>query len=492
MKSTKSKVESGGKKAPGAENSPTQAGEISYLPRHGAMLKTLETPLRSVAERMEIGKTMRANIPRPSHIGWMPSPERRDPIEILEESNRDRLPNLIPIRYGRMVRSPFTFFRGSAAVMASDLASTPATGIRVQACGDCHLLNFGAYATPERNLAFDLNDFDETLPAPWEWDLKRLVASFVVAGRDSGIPDKRAREAAVACACSYREHMHEFAMMSPMEVWYYRIDEKTLLEFAPDAEAKALRRKLIEKAHKRIGEYLFPKITERIGGRHRLVDNPPIFYHVDAEDFLERVLEGLAEYRRSLHDEIRVLFDRYRLEDIAVKVVGIGSVGTRCFVGLFMSEEGYPLLLQFKEAVPSVLAPYAGDSHYANQGQRVVVGQRLMQSASDIFLGWSHTRARKNFYVRQLRDMKMSLPVEGFTALTLERYAGLCGWTLARAHARSGDAATIAGYLGKGDKFDIALGDFAVAYADQTEQDHAALKKSVESGRIEALIEENL
>ncbi len=492
MRSPEDKAKVAGENISAAEDSPTQAKHVSYIPRSATMPKAHESPSRIVAERMEFGKTLRTKLLRPSHGVWKPPPGRRDPIEVLEESNQGRLPNLIPIRYGRMVRSPFTFLRGSAAVMAADLASTPATGIRVQACGDCHLVNFGLFATPERNLVFDLNDFDETIPAPWEWDLKRLAASIVVAGRDFAIPDKRSREAVIACARSYRDRLHEFALMSPLEVWYYRIDENTIIEMAPDAETRARRQKYAEQAHKRIGEYLFPKISERVAGRYRLVDNPPIFYHVDEEDFLERIHEGLEEYRLSLHDERRVLFDRYRLEDVAVKVVGIGSVGTRCFVALFMSGDGHPLLLQFKEAVPSVLEPYAGKSHYDNQGQRVVVGQRLMQSASDIFLGWSRGRAGKNFFVRQLRDMKFSAPLEGVTASMLEKYAGLCGWSLARAHARSGDAATIAGYLGSGDKFDLALGEFAVAYADQTEEDHTALKKAVDSGRIEALIEENL
>lgn len=456
------------------------------------MAKSKEPPSQAVNERMEAGKALRSTLPRAAHGVWKPPPDRRDPIRILEESNRGRLPELIPIRYGRMVRSPFTFLRGSAALMARDLAATPTTGVRVQACGDCHLLNFGVFATPERNLIFDLNDFDETLPAPWEWDIKRLAVSIIVAGRDFGIPDKRSRDAVAACVRTYRERLNEFTGMSPLEVWYYRIDEKTLMEMAPDAEARARRGKLFEKAHKRIGEYLLPKITERIGGRCRLVDSAPLLYHMDEEDFFERVNCAIEEYRQSLPDERRVLFNRYRLEDVAVKVVGIGSVGTHCMVGLFMTDEGHTLLLQFKEAVPSVLEPYAGKSIYKNQGQRVVVGQRLMQSASDIFLGWTRSKRGKDFYFRQLRDMKFSPPLEGMTGTMLERYAGLCGWTLARAHARSGDTATIAGYLGGKDKFDLVLADFAVAYADQNEKDHAALKKAVDSGRIEALIEENL
>lgn len=456
------------------------------------MAKIKEPPSPAVSKRMEAGRTLRTAIPRAAHGIWKPPPDRRDPIRILEESNKGRLLELVPIRYGRMVRSPFTFLRGSAALMASDLAGTPSTGIRVQACGDCHLLNFGVFATPERNLIFDLNDFDETLPAPWEWDIKRLATSIIVAGRDFGLPDKTSRDAVTACVRTYRERLIEFTGMSPLEVWYYRIDEKTLMSMAPDAETRTRRGKYMEKAKKRIGEYLLPKITERTGGRYRLVDSAPLLYHVTEEDFYERVSMAIEEYRQSLPDERRVLFNRYHLEDAAVKVVGIGSVGTRCLVGLFMTDEGHTLLLQFKEAVPSVLEPYAGKSLYKNQGQRVVVGQRLMQSASDIFLGWTRSKRGRDFFFRQLRDMKFSPPLEGVTGAMLEKYAGLCGWTLARAHARSGDTTTIAGYLGGKDKFDLALADFAVAYADQTEQDHAVLKRAVDSGRIEALIEENL
>lgn len=456
------------------------------------MARTKEPPSPAVSERMEAGRTLRAVIPRSSHGVWKAPPDRRDPILVLEESNRGRLPELIPIRYGRMVRSPFTFLRGSAALMARDVAATPATGVRVQACGDCHMLNFGLFATPERNLIFDINDFDETLPAPWEWDIKRLATSIVVAGRDFGIPDKRSRDAAMACVRSYRERMRLLALMSPLEVWYHRIDEKLLIEMAPDAEAAVRRRKYAEKARKRIGDYLVPKITERIEGRHRLVDHPPVVFHVSDGDSQERVRVVIEGYRKSLPDDRRVLFDRYHIEDVALKVVGIGSVGTHCFVALFMTAEGHSLLLQCKEAVPSVLEPYAGKSRFDNQGQRVVIGQRLMQSASDIFLGWSVGVAGRNFYLRQMRDMKFSPPLEGVTATMLERYADLCGWTLARAHARSGDAAAITGYLGAGDSFDLALADFAMAYADQTERDHAALKKAVDSGRIEALMEDDL
>lgn len=427
---------------------------------------------------------------RDSHAAWKAKAKHRDPIAILEKSNQDRLQELVPIRYGRMLRSPFTFLRGSAALMAHDLASTPTIGVPVQACGDCHLLNFGLFATPERNLVFDLNDFDETLPAPWEWDIKRLAASFAVAGRDNRLTDAQAREATVACVCAYRERLRECSKMNPLEVWYSRLDEATLIAQAPDEKARKLRQQLTDKARARVVENIFPKIASQVGGRPRLVDQPPILYHIADPEFLDKVREGLADYRATLSDERRVLLDRYRMEDAAMKVVGIGSVGTRCFIALMFSEENHPLILQFKEACHSVLEPYAGKSHYANQGQRVVMGQRLMQSSSDIFLGWTRGRGGHDYFIRQLRDMKMSLPVEGYTATQLKRYAGLCGSTLARAHAKSGDSATISGYLGKGDRFDEALGDFALAYADQTVRDHAALVQAVNSGRLEALVEE--
>ncbi|CDY73467.1 hypothetical protein BGLT_02839 [Caballeronia glathei] len=446
--------------------------------------------LRSRTERLAAGQALRESVPRGSHADWKSSAQRRDPIEILEESNQDRLPELVPIRYGRMLRSPFTFLRGSAALMAYDLATTPSTGLRVQACGDCHMLNFGLFATPERNLVFDLNDFDETLPAPWEWDLKRLAVSFAVAGRDSQLPDADSRGAVLECARAYREHLREYSRMNPLEVWYTRLDAKTLIAMAPDEKVKKYREQLAEKARQRVVENLFPKIVGEVAGRRRLVDQPPLIFHVSDPGFEERVREAIVGYRESLSDERGILLDRYHLEDFALKVVGIGSVGTRCFIGLFFDEEDHPLILQFKEQRRSVLEPYTGKSHYDNQGQRVVMGQRLMQSSSDIFLGWLRGQRGHDYFVRQLRDMKISVRVEEVTAGQLKRYAGVCGWTLARAHAKSGDATTISGYLGKGDTFDEAIAAFSLAYADQTERDHAALVKAVAAGRLEALAEE--
>ncbi|QBF29062.1 DUF2252 domain-containing protein [Pseudomonas tructae] len=444
---------------------------------------------RSREERVANGKRLRGQIPREEHAKWK-SPRQRDVISILEKSNRDRLQDLVPIRYGRMLRSPFTFLRGSAALMAHDLASGPNIRVQVQACGDCHLLNFGLFATPERNLVFDLNDFDETLPAPWEWDIKRLTVSFAVAARDGGASDARAREVAVACVRAYRENLRRYSKMNPLEVWYSRLDAQTLLDAAPDVKARKFRQQLFDRARERVMESVFPKIAGVVGGHPRIVDQPPVIQHVSDPDFIERAQQGLIDYRQSLSDERRVLLDRYRLVDAALKVVGIGSVGTRCYIALLFSEENHPLILQFKESCRSVLEPYAGKSQFKNQGQRVVMGQRLMQSSSDIFLGWTRGRAGYDFFVRQLRDMKMSVPLEHINAVQLERYADFCGLTLARAHAKSGDAATIAGYLGKGDAFDEALGDFALRYADQTEHDHEQLLKAVNSGQVKVLTEE--
>ncbi len=450
------------------------------------------TPFSSRAERIQSGKHLRIRLPRQSHAEWRPE-NRREPVTILEESSRGRIPELVPIRYGRMLRSPFAFFRGSAALMAHDLASLPKSGIKVQACGDCHLLNFGFFATPERNLVFDLNDFDETLPAPWEWDVKRLAASFVVAARDQRLSDDDGLDAARACVCSYREHLREYSRMSPLEVWYLRLDVEELIERAPDEKAKKRRQAFATRARERILENVFPKIVDVAGGRHRFVDQPPLIYHAETgPDVEQRWREGLEAYRQSLPDERRVLFDRYRFEDCALKVVGVGSVGTRCGVALFFSQENSPLILQVKEANRSVFERYTDKCRYENQGQRVVVGQRLMQSSSDIFLGWARSSRGNDFYVRQLRDMKFSVPVEGVTAVQLQRYAEYCGMTLARGHAKSGDATTISGYLGKGDQFDKAVGSFAVAYADQTEQDYAGLVEAHRRGRIQAIIEEDL
>ena len=373
----------------------------------------------SRAERIQAGKALREKVPRAAHAEWKPSAVGRDPVAIIEDSSRGRIPELIPIRYGRMLRSPFTFLRGSAALMAHDLAGTPTTGIEVQACGDCQLLNFGLFATPERNLIFDLNDFDETIHAPWEWDLKRLAASFVVAGRVKRDFRSVLRETSrPLCARSYRERMREFSRMSPLEVWYYQLDCRRFdrgLRLTPRRRINT--KQIAAKARKRIGEDLFPKITEEVGGRHRFVEQPPLLTRKSDDTCPDLDREWIDEYRESLPEDRRFVFDRYWLEDFALKVVGVGSVATRCYVGLFFCDDKNPLLLQVKEARPSVLEPYAAKSPFDNEGQRVVVGKRLMQAASDIFLGWFRGRSGHDFYVRQLRDMKFSFPVDGFTAV---------------------------------------------------------------------------
>ncbi|HEX5038368.1 MAG TPA: DUF2252 domain-containing protein [bacterium] len=436
------------------------------------------------------GKALRAKTPRKSHAAFNRPAGRFDPVRLLVASSKGRLAQLIPIRYGRMLPSPFTFYRGAADIMAADLVHTPDNGIVVQACGDCHLMNFGGFATPERRVIFDINDFDETHPAPWEWDVKRLAASFVIAGRNNNLKAVDCREAAAAAVRSYREHMAEISEMHVLEAWYSYIDLKALIETTKDPELLKTRRKRMKKLMSKNSPALdFSKLVEQRNGRPTIRENPPLIYHIDERKdpgFSRRVVNALNRYRDSLPHERRVLFDRYSLADIAIKVVGVGSVGTLCFAALFLSGVGDPLFLQIKEAGPSVLEPYTAKSLYKNQGQRVVVGQRIMQAASDIFLGWAQGDNARQFYFRQLRDAKVSALVETFEAQHLAEYGVACGWALARAHSRSGSAARLAGYMGKSDVFDEAIADFAVAYADQNERDYALFKRAVRSGKIEA------
>lgn len=445
--------------------------------------------LASAADRMAAGRALREKVQRHAHAVWKRPPNRENPLEILRAADKGRLPQLLPIRYGRMLRSPFTFYRGAAAVMAADLARTPATGIHVQACGDCHLLNFGGFATPERNILFDINDFDETLPAPWEWDVKRLVASFVLAARSNGLSDADGRDAAVACARSYRRRVREFSEMSPVEVWYARVTADDILGFMPTGKIRDQVQQRIAKASDQLGsEVDYQQLTGMVGGQVRIKDDPPLIFHPDtahAKGFQDALSDNIARYRDSLADDRRSLLAHYRAVDGAMKVVGIGSVGTRCAIVLMMSAANSPLFLQWKEARASVLEPYAGKSVYSHHGQRVVMGQRLMQPASDIFLGWMTGREGRHGYVRQLRDAKIKPLVETFDTELLTLFAKFCGWALARAHSKAGDSLAISGYLGTKDSFDEAMGDFAVAYADQTERDHAALKQAVRAGRIE-------
>jgi uncharacterized protein (DUF2252 family) len=448
---------------------------------------------KTAAQRKQEGKDKRNEIPRESHADFEATSDRKDPVEVIKKSSEGRWKHLVPIRYGRMSKTPFTFLRGSASLMAMDIATTTTPDIRVQACGDCHLSNFGLFATPERNLIFDINDFDETLPAPFEWDIKRLAASFYVASLDNKFSEKDCKLVTRRCVASYREALSEFASMKVLDVWYAKYDMDKAIASAPDAEAKRRRQIMVEKAKSSVAETVFPKITQVIGGKRSIVDQPPLIYHPPHElKFPEGLIPVFEMYRKTLPYERRVLLDRYHIEDLAIKVVGIGSVGTLCGVILLMAEEKDPLILQIKEANPSVLEPYAGKSDFKHRGERVVVGQRLMQSASDMLLGWSTGvgKEHRHFYIRQLKDMKFSFDIDMMPPIQLCRYAEACGWTLARAHARSGDAAMISGYVGKTDVFDRAIGTFARLYAGQTEKDFEVFAGAIESGEIIAEMEQ--
>jgi uncharacterized protein (DUF2252 family) len=446
------------------------------------------THIPSPDDRALAGKAVRERVPRAQHSAWKKAENRPDPIDILQTSDANRLPDLVPIRYGRMLQSPFAFYRGAAGVMAADLAATPNIGIHVQACGDCHLMNFGGFATPERNILFDINDFDETLPAPWEWDIKRLSASFVLAARSNGFSDAKGRDAAVTCARSYRKRLVEFSQMHPLDAWYAQITFDDVIGLAPQADQTRMRARVAKIAKQNGSEADFPKLAGMVSGRLGIRDTPPLIFHPEgsrAPEFQTRLDQVFSAYRETLVEDRRVLLDRYHLVDAAIKVVGVGSVGRRCWIALLMSESNDPLFLQFKEAVESVMEPYAGKSAYAQHGQRVVMGQRLMQPASDLFLGWVTVEATgKQFYVRQLRDAKIKPLVETFDSELLTLYAKACGWVLARAHAKAGDAMTISGYLGNSGQFDDAIGAFSLAYADQAERDHAALKAAVRKGKV--------
>src|SRR5215210_6504273 len=443
------------------------------------------------SQRHDRGRAARRVAPRGSHAEWEPAPDRPDPVDLLEAQGRDRVQDLLPIRYARMMASPFAFMRGSAIVMANDLAGTPKSGIQAQLCGDAHLLNFGAYASPERALLFDLNDFDETLPGPWEWDVKRLAASFVVAGRENGFEAADCREAAQASVASYRRRMDEFSEMAELEVWYSRVSEEDLRGLLSEAKTKKTTKKVskaVRKARGRDSMQALSKLTSVVDGHRMIIDDPPLLVRIPEGDEIRVQINAILEsYKRTLQEDRRHLLDRYRFVDTARKVVGVGSVGTRAYVVLLEGrDENDPLFLQVKEAGPSVLEGHVPPSTYEHHGHRVVAGQRLMQAASDIFLGWFRGTAGRDFYWRQLKDMKGSANVETMSSDELLIYAGFCGWALARAHARSGDRVQIAAYLGKSERFDGAIPDFAEAYADQTEQDHAALCAAVKSGRIAA------
>ena len=465
--------------------------------KRAAIAPRLEDTYISADVRRAKGKALRDAVPRPAHAGWKAQKGRSDPVELLSRSNAGRVEALIPIRFGRMSASPFAFYRGSAALMAADLATTPTSGLRVQACGDAHLMNFGAFATPERNVIFDINDLDETLPAPFEWDLKRLAASVVIAAQFLQLPDSDAGRVAADVVREYRERMADYASMRALDVWYDKIDLQRYEDRSGDPDVvRAGRKRLADRieAEKRksVPEHLYPKLVSTEGGKPRIKDDPPLIFHPDAA-MAPGVESGfgdvIAAYRETLPEHTRTLFDRFYFFDIAFKVVGVGSVGTQCGVCLFMAADDDPLFLQVKEARASVLEPYAGKSLHANHGQRVVVGQRLMQTASDVFLGWTRGKNGRDVYVRQLRDMKLSAIIEDWDTAVLRQYARMCAHALARAHARTGDAAMISGYMGSGQTFDDAIGEFAVEYADQNRADYRAFVRAIREGKIKAIVE---
>jgi uncharacterized protein (DUF2252 family) len=450
-------------------------------------------------ERAASGRAARSEARRSSHAAWEPPEDRTDPVAILERQAASRVPELVPIRYGRMSASPFAFFRGAAAVMSADLATTPVSGLRVQACGDAHLSNFGAFAAPDRRLVFDLNDFDESLPGPWEWDLKRLAASFAIAGRENGFKRKERGAAVLEAARSYRDSMRAFASQGNLEVWYARLDVESVMgEIEAEPKLTKQVRKGVAKAQAKDSTRALEKLTHVVDGELRILADPPLIVPAEelmaadeTRDLEEALLQMLDSYRASLPADRQHLLDGYRFRHLARKVVGVGSVGTRAWIVLLTgADDSDPLFLQAKEAQASVLEPYAGASRFENHGQRVVEGQRLMQAASDIFLGWcpavGFDGQQRDFYVRQLWDWKRSVEIERLNPHGIELYARMCGWTLARAHARSGDRIAIAAYLGGSDAFDNAIAEFSESYADQSERDHAALVAAVDSGRIVA------
>jgi uncharacterized protein (DUF2252 family) len=459
-------------------------------------------PHLSVAERVQRGKAARAEVPRASHAAFTPPPGRADPLEVLESQASTRVPELVPIRYGRMLVSPFTFYRGAAMIMAGDLADTPRSGLMAQCCGDAHLSNFGVFASPERRLVFDLNDFDETLPGPWEWDVKRLAASMQIAAVNNGYAVKAQEQIVLATVEAYRTAMRTFASQGNLDVWYAHMEiEGALEEYRSQVKGKMVKRtdKVLAKARTRDSMSAFAKQTHVVDGQVKIVDLSPLIVPYDllesgqdAEQTFEAFGALLREYRDTLEDHRRHLLGEFHLTDVARKVVGVGSVGTRAWIALMLGRDQQdPLFLQIKEAEASVFEPYLGPSQFANHGERVVAGQRTMQAVSDIFLGWLHISEGfdgrpRDFYVRQLRDWKGSVEVEEMVPEGLAIYGRLCGWTLARAHARSGDRIAIAAYLGGGATFDRAIVEFSSAYAEQNERDYKRLTKAVKSGEIVA------
>jgi uncharacterized protein (DUF2252 family) len=458
---------------------PTEAPDMSTM--------ELDPATTTPSERAAAGEAARRVVAREALGEWEPGDDRPDPVEILVEQGRHRVPELLPVRYGRMAVSPFTFLRGAPSVMAHDLSTSPTTPLRTQLCGDAHLSNFGAYGTPERRLIFDLNDFDETLPGPFLWDVTRLCASLLVAARTSGQGEKAGRKAAVAAARTYREHLCELASKDVLDIWYEHVELSDAMQsFAGIVSPKKLA-KQVEKTQHRTSSQVLTKLTEIIEGERRIRHQPPVLVPLDSPEWHDIAQDVLHRYAETMDDDHALLLGRFRLVEIAMKVVGVGSVGTRCLIALMHGrDEDDVLFLQVKEAEHSVLAPYAGESRYEHQGQRVVAGQRLMQAASDLFLGWTDGPFGNHYYVRQLRDMKGSVAVDGLSPEGLQRYGELCGRVLGRAHARAADPSAIAGYLGKASRFDEAMGQFAIAYADQTERDHARFLEAIDDGLITA------
>ncbi len=477
------------------------AAAASIRPRRRGASSDPKVPHLTPQEHAARGRAAREEAPRSRHAEWEPWVERPDPIALLEEQAASRVPELVPIRYGRMAASAFAFFRGAAYVMASDLASTPRSGLQAQLCGDAHLSNFGGFASPERDLVFDVNDFDETLPGPWEWDVKRLAASVAIAGRERGFTAKQRREAVGATVCQYREAMHRFAEMRDLDIWYSRLDAAALLtRFEAGANAQQIKtfRKTAAKARNKDNTRAFSRLAHTVDGEPQIVSDPPLLVRIEdllpaaqAAEFEESIHTLLRSYRSSLQGDRRRLLEHYRYVDLARKVVGVGSVGTRAWVVLMLGRDNDdPLFLQCKEAQPSVLEPFLGKSEYGHCGRRVVEGQRMMQASSDILLGWLRATGidgvTRDFYVRQLWDWKSSADVEAMAPSSMAIYGRMCGWTLARAHARSGDCIAIASYLGRGDAFDRATESFAETYADQNERDYQALRQAIADGRVAA------
>ncbi len=457
----------------------------------------------TVAERAALGKAARAEVPRSTHAQFEPASDRPDPVDLLEAQARTRVPELVPIRYGRMLVSPFTFYRGAAKIMAADLAHTPNSGLQVQCCGDAHLSNFGLFASPERRLVFDINDFDETLPGPWEWDVKRLAASMLIAAQDNGYASRQQEQIVLQTVARYREAMREFAAAGNLVVWYAHLDTDTVMaRYAPQFQRRVVKRteKTLAKAHTRDSMSALAKLTQvGDGGRPQIVDQSPLIVPIrhlvgdrSADEIFDELHILMRVYRDTLQHDRRVLLEQFELADFARKVVGVGSVGTRAWIGLlFGRDDAEPLFLQMKEAEASVLEEFLGESEFENHGQRVVAGQRLMQATSDIFLGWVHQPKgidgqARDFYGRQLKDWKGSAEIEQMAPEGMGVYGELCGWTLARAHARSGDRIAIASYLGGGNTFDRAVVEFSKAYAEQNQRDYQRLADAAASGRIDA------